>query len=368
MDVKYQVVIKDFVDPSTSDFGPGATIAIIENATNIGWAEYINEVGEAFFSMSQEDPKIGLLTDALDLGKHCLIYRNGELVWGGWLGESDENLNDVVFTAYSYVSGFYHYIMQWDTEWTGVDADQIIEDAFDAAQAKTKSRVGWFTKGTIQHLWLESGGPTTLQMPLYRAPYKRILSVFREITAYAISDTDNRAKFVVTPNGTFQLWHDDKSTLNDVRWQIGDGKVRNFSRIRLPVDRRNEIWAVGTSPKNTVMRKGVTKTANRDAAGLKQEPIYMSWIKNATELERIANIRAARAVRVDTDLYLSFFRNTVVPYRASTQDYGIGDNVTISLSRGLTSLEAEVKMIVGQQVIYANGSEYVRVLLNDRLS
>jgi hypothetical protein len=368
MSARYQVVIKDFADPAGSDYAPGDIVAIVENATNIGWSEYINEVGEAFFSMSQEDPKILLMSEAVNHGKHCLIYRNGELIWGGWLGEADENLHDVVFTAYSYVSGFYHYVMPWDKEWTAIDADQIIEDAVDEAIGKTHSKVNWFTKGTIQTLWVEAGGPTTLALPLYRAPYKRVLTVLREIATYAISDTDNRVKFNVTPAGVFNLWRDDKNTLDDIRWQIGDGKVRNFQRIRLPVDRRNEILAVGTSPKDTTMRKTITKTTFRDNEGLKQEPIYFSWVKNSTQLERVAKIRASRAVRVDTDLYLSFFKDTVVPYRATGQDYGIGDLVTINLSHGLSTITGDQKIVVGQQVISSQGGEFVRVLLADKFS
>lgn len=365
MAASYTVVVEDFADTTT--FGPGATIAVIENATNIGWSEYINEVGEAFFTMSQEDAKVSLLSSAVNLGKHLLIYRNGTLVWGGWLGEADENMHDVVFTAYNYLSGFYHYIMPWGQEWTGQNASKIIEDTFDNAKAKTKSKVGWLTKGTIENYWVESGGPTTLQLPLYRAPYKRALTVFREITAYAISDTTNRARFVVTPAGVFNVYRNDKTSLNDVRWRLGDGKVRNYQRIRLPVDRRNEILAVGQSPKDTTMRYTSTNTTNRDAAGLKQEPIFFSWIKNATELQRVTKIRAKRAVRVDTDLYLSFFKDTVVPFRAgSDKDYSIGDEVTVSLSRGLTSMSSEIKNVVGQQIIFSGGNEYVRVLLQDR--
>ncbi len=364
MSVKYRVVIKDFLDTTT--FGVGGTICEIENATNIGWSEYINEVSEAFFSMSQEDPKVALLSQALDYQKHCLIYRDGDLVWGGWLGESDESYQDVVFTAYSYVSGFYHYVMEWDREWTGQDADQIIEDAFDYAKGLTKSRVGWLTKGVINNLWVESDGPTTLQLPLYRAPYKRVLNVFREIAAYAISDTSNRVKFVVSPSGTFTLLRDDTTLLNDVRWALGDGKVRSFSRIRLPVDRRNQVLAVGTSPKDTTMRKIITRTTVRDAMGLKQEPIYLSWIKNADELDRVARLRAGRAVKVDTDLFLSFFKDTVVPFRATNADYSIGDETTVTLHRGLSNMAAEIKVVVGQQVVYSNGSEFVRVLLQDR--
>src|SRR4029077_1213347 len=122
-----------------------------------------------------------------------------------------------------------------------------------------------------------SGGPTTLALPLYKASFKRTLSVFREIAAYAISDTTNRVRFEVTPSGTFNLWRNDGAALSDARWNFG-AKIRSFKRVRMPVDWRSEILAVGSSPVNTILRTTITKTAWRDAWGLKQEPIYLQWV------------------------------------------------------------------------------------------
>lgn len=364
---KYQVVIKDFADTTT--FGPGNNIVVLSDATHIGWSEYINEVSEAFFSLSQEDPTVSLLTSAVNLGKHVLIYRDGVLVWGGWLGEADETLNDVIFTAYSYVSGFYHYLMEWTREWVAIDAHTIIENTFDYAKGLTKSRVGWLTKGTIEPLFISSGGGGTLAMPLYRAPYKRALSVFRELAAYSISDTTNRVKFEVTPAGVFNLFKNSTTALTDVRWSYGN-KIRSYQRTRLPVDRRNELMVVGSTPRDTDMRQTVTDTTNRDAAGLKQEPIYLSWVRDTAELDRVAKIRGNKASRIDTNFYVTFFKNTLIPARGTGADYVIGDTIDLSIHRGATSLTpgaGDEKIIAGQQVIFSGGDEFIRVLLSDKL-
>lgn len=371
MSAKYQVVIKDFADTTT--FGPGSPITILSDATNIGWSEYLNEVSEAFFTLSQEDPQISLINTALTLGKHVHIYRDGTLVWGGWLGESDETLNDVVFTAYSYVSGFYTCLMEWTREWTGINAHTIISDTFDYAKALTKSRVGWLTKGTVESLYITNGAGT-LALPYYKAPLKRALSVFREISAYAISDTTNKVKFEVTPDGTFNLFRNAGSSLTDARWTMGAGKIRSYRRLRIPVDTRNEIIAVGSSPTDVLLQKTINtitaQTTNKNAAGLKSEPLYFSWVRDDTELDRVARIRANRALRVDTDFYASFFKDTLIPCRATGQDYAIGDTIDPSITRGATILAPGVtdrKIIVGQQVIFSQGAEYVRLLLADAL-
>ena len=365
---KYKVVIFNFADTTT--FGLGTPLAVLSSATNVGWSEYGNEVSEAYFTLSQEDSAIAVLSgDAVKYGYHCRIYRDGVLVWGGWLGEVDEGLNDVVFTAYSYLSGFYHYAMPWDQSWVGQDADQIVEDAFDYAKGLSKSRVGWITKGTIEHLYVESGGPTTLQMPLYKATYKRPLTVFREMAAYAISDTTNHVIFEVTPSGTFNLWKNRGSSINSKMWSLGR-YIRTFRRVRLPVDTRNEILVVGSSPTDTTLRFTATDATTRDAGGLKEEPIFLSWVKDEDELERVAAIRLTKAKRIDTTLYISLFKNTVIPARATNASYAIGDTVHVGIDRGMTQVSlagSEPKFIAGHQVIYQNGDEFVRLLLADDL-
>ena len=367
MSAKYSVVIKEFVD--TTHFGPGETVVALDLADNIGWAEYLNDVGEAFFSLPQSDPKLAYMLDSVDKGHHCHIYRNGELVWGGWLGESDETQYDVVFTAYSYVSGYYHYMMDWDRKWTGIAASTIISDAASYARYKTKSRVGWITLGTIEDLWIVSGGPDALSLPLYRATYKRVLNVFREITAYAMSDTHNHVVFEVTPDGTFNLWHNRATSINDARWQYGNGIVRAYRRIRMPVDKRNAILAVGSSPKSTELLYTASESTDTDANGLKQEPIYLSWVRDLGQLTNVAKLRLRRALRVDTDLYLTFSKDSIIPYRATDAPFTLGDNVQFNMNNGVTSMDGstEVKTIVGQQVIIVRGTENVRLLLTDAI-
>lgn len=367
--LNYSVVIRDFRDRALKDFSPGGNIAFVDNPTNLAWTEYMNEVGEAFFTISQDDPKAALLADEelIALRPHMEIWRDTQKVWAGWIGEVDETETDIIFYAYSYISGMYDLVTPFNKKYTGQTIGFMITDVLNEGKNDNTSRVHWITNGTIQNPVTTSDGATDIILPLYRAPYKRRLTVFRELTAYAISDTTNHVIFEITPDGIFNYWKNRKATVSNVKASFQYGDIRSFRRIRRPVHRRSNLKAVGTSPTDVNLNQSSTNVALRADLGLSQEAVYFAFVRDADELKRITNLRLARAGRVDSDLYVSFHRNKVVPFRAPGSHYQIGDLLTVTIQKG-ASLVADTKVVVGQQVIYSRLSENVRLLLADQLS
>lgn len=363
----YHVVISGWAD--TTDFGIGSTVAYIANPTNLAWTEYINDVGECFFTLSQTDSMIPKLRNDLNQMRHMRIYRNGQLVWGGWLGETDETPEDVIIYGYNYLSGLYMLHSDWNQEWTNENVGDIISDLWTRANSGiTGSRMGWMGTGTIQNPVTTSGGAVDLTLPLYKVYYKRILSAMQELVAYSISDTTNHVVFEITPGGTFNLWKDLGSSLSNVTFAYGDGAIRHYRRLRVPIDRRTALLAVGSSPIGATLREEVTAAANISAYGRLEEAIYFSWVKNSTQLGRVARARLQRAKRIDTDLLVTFDRDAIIPARATDSLIALGDDITIDLPKGISSTGSETKMIVGQQVVVTRGSENVRLLLADALA
>jgi hypothetical protein len=369
--LSYSVVFRDFTNGSVgSDYSPGAVIAFIDSPTNLAWSEYINEVGEAFFTISQSDAKAAILADLGDLINrrvHMEVLRNGEKVWGGWLGEIDETTNDVVFYGYSYLSGFYDILTDWNQSYTNQSIADLFTTFLGVALDKDRSRVHWFTQGTIEGAVTTSGGSTSLTLPLYRASYKRVLSAFKELVTYAISDTTNHVIFEVTPDGVFNQWSNRKRTVSDVRVAFGHGQVRSFRRIRRPVHRRTGIRSVGASP-TSVNLQGFAEDGTLTALmGRSEEPVFFSFVRDADEVTRVTKLRTERANRVDNDLFLSFYRDSIVPFRATGAPYRLGDLIAPEIDHGVTALTGESKVIAGQQVVYTGRRENVRLLLGDRL-
>lgn len=370
---EYTVVIREFKDPENGDFSPGDVLELIHNPTYLGWSEYLNDVGECFFTLSQYDQKpmnlsyLGSnLNNILNLRPHVEVWRNTRKVWSGWLGELDETQDDVIFYGYSHLSGFYDLLTPFVDKQVGKDVSTLVGTYFDMAADKTNSRVHWLTKGTIQNPWTDDSQTVGLSLPLYRTAHKRILVVFKELASYAISDTNNKVIFEVTPNGVFNFWRDRDSLNTSHMLSFPDGMIRSYRRVRRPMLRRSKLVGVGTSP-STVINQATADNGLETKLGLSEEPIYLAYVRDQTELERVIKTRAKRAGRVDGDLWMSFYGNTVVPYRAFQEDFVLGQDITIRFGRGASRGNIETKLISGQQVIFHKLTENVRLLLTDNL-
>ena len=109
---KYRVIVRDF----GTNFAPGNVIAEFENAKNIGWGTYLNDVPEAYFTINQEDSKLQLIR-GYEGKAHVQIYRDSDLVFGGLLMEHDATTEDAVFYCYGYLGGLFWLHTDWDQKW-----------------------------------------------------------------------------------------------------------------------------------------------------------------------------------------------------------------------------------------------------------
>lgn len=352
---------------SGTGFAPGSTLAELDLAKNLGWSEYLNQVGEAFFTMTQGDRKMLDFYSRILEPLHLEIYRDGTQVFGGWLGETDENETDVIFHAYSYVSSLFWLHTDWDIEWSGAQINTIVSDCWTRATTLTDSMLAWSGSrpGTIEAPVTTSGGSTAIVLPKYSANHKRLLFVMQELAAMAASDTTNRVIFEMTPGGTFNFWKNRGSTLAGTRWQYG-GAVVGYRRLRAPMDRRNVLLGVGSSPHDIVLRRTDENTSDRSTNGRREEALYYSWVRDATELERVNKLRLTRGLRDDNQLALSFMPGRVIPARAAGADYQLGDYVPVLIENGVTQIN-ENKLVTGQQIVVTRGVEHVRAIVQDSL-
>lgn len=361
---EYRVILREA--DKANGFAPGDVICELENVKNLGWSEYANDVGEAFFTLTQEDPKTTQVGNVLDDLVHCQILRDGTLVWAGWLGDTDENETDVVFYAYSYVAALFWLHSDWDQEWAGDTIGDIVGDLMTRAKTGlSESALEWVTNGTIQDPVTESDGSTAITLPEYSINYKRILFALQELTAMAISDTTNKVLFEITPDGEFNLWKDRSISQTDELWEYG-GVVAGFNRIRSPLDSRNVILGVGSSPHDVVLRKTNSKGLDMAARSRREEAVFYSWVRDEDEMIRINKHRLERGVQDDNHLMLSFTPGTVPPYRADDQVFRIGDMVPVKIDHGATQIDDE-KLVTGQQVLLYRGMELVQAIIQDAL-
>ena len=358
----YRVIIREF----DTDFAPGDVVVEFENAKNVGYARYLNGVPEAFFTVTQGDPKLSVMRAIIRDMPMVDVLRNNVLVFRGWIGETDETETDVVFYAYGLESGLFPLHTPFDKEWTASTIGTIVDDSFDLIVAKPDGRLNWLTKGTIESPVTTSGGATAIILPEYQASYKRYLFLLQEMTSISVSDTTNRVWFEITPAGVFNFWKNKGTTQSDKLWDYGGGAIAGYHRMRAPMDTRNVILGVGSNPRDVTLRKTVTDTVDRAARGLMEESVYLQRVRDATELSGVINFRAKRALREDTMLSLSFMPGRVTPANATGADYALADYVPVRIVHGVTNFSTTL-MVTGEQIIVVRGKEHVRVLLQDTL-
>lgn len=357
---RYAVRIYDY----GASFGVGTLVCEFELAKNIGYADYINDVPEAFFTISQEDPKVTLLRNHKG-NKHVRIYRGTSLVWAGWLGEHEGSRDDVIFYAYGYMSDLAFLLTDWGTAYTNAQINTIVSDAWTRAKTTlTSSRLGWVTTGTIQAPVTTSGGVTAIVLPTYEMYYKNTLQLFKEMAALGIGDTTNVVRFEITPSGTFNFWKnygDDKT----FSWRYPDDVILDYRESYTPIMRANEVYAVGVNPNDDLLRTTKSRSADITANGRHTVPVFFSWVRDSTELSQAAANRLSRAARQDFDFSLTFKEEAIVPPYASGATWKIGDRIPIKLRNGITSVWS-TQMVAGYQVLIVGGREKINVLMQER--
>lgn len=359
---EYRVQIFDFA-PTT--FGIGTLLAELHLAKNIGYGDNLNGVPEAFFTLDQDDPKLPLVRSYL--GKsHVRILRDGAIVWTGWFGlEKDSTERDVIFTCYGYLAGTYWANSDWNVQYTNAQIDTIVSAAWTRAKTGiASSAINFVTTGTVEAPVTTSGGATAIVLPKYSQFYKRILFVFQEMAALAISDTTNSVVFEIThaTAPAFNFWKNRGVVKADVVWRYGDEIVKGFHEYEMPVYRRNDVLAVGSAPNNALLRYEWLASSDIAVYGNRQEPLYLQWVRDQLELQRVTALRGALAQRTSIDLSLSFAPNSIVPPYGTGAGFRMSDQAKVIIDRGATNINANY-LIVGYRILFLRGNEYVRVLL-----
>lgn len=355
----------------TGTYGIGPRVAEIRNLKNLGWSDYANDVPEAFFTLMQEDPQIQDFADILGRA-HLRIVRidpvTGEagIVWAGILGtEFNEKGDDVIFYGHGYVGILYWLLTDWDHTWTTQTVGTIVSDLITRAKTTiTDSEFQFITTGTIQDPATISGGGTPIILPSFKTYNRPILNVLRDLAALARSDTTNGVIFEVTHSATptFNFWGNKGADTTEV-WEYGSRSMLDFNRLHQPASRRNEVFAVGSTPRNIVLRD--TETNPPGVWGRRQASIYFQWVRDETELDRVTKLRLAAADRDELLLQLVMYPGAVIPPGMTFSGFNILDRARVRISRGVTQIDAML-LIVGVQVVFVNGVEHVNVLVEER--
>ena len=161
---EYRILVYNAHTGSSNDFGFNGLLTELTNAKNIGYAHYLNDIGEAFFTVNQDDKRVQQLR-AAEGTAHVVISRDGEAVWRGILAEHDANMTDVIFYAYSYEHVFYHLLTPWNFTMKNKTVKQVIDKLWDRAKNVIgNSQLQFVSDGTTQAPHTTSGGTTDITL------------------------------------------------------------------------------------------------------------------------------------------------------------------------------------------------------------
>lgn len=356
---------------------PGSLIHEFETPKNLGYAYYINDIGEAFFTLGQHETKVNLRQ--YEGTAHVVIVRNGVVVWRGILAEHDANASDAVFYAYGYEHVLYHLFSLWNQRWANVEVAGAtgtpVNDLWTLGTTTLASQLSFAGVGTIEAPVTTSDGAIKIVLSEYKLYYKRILHAMKELVALATSDTTNICYLEIdyptspaTLTATFNFWK-DKSTDRNLILQY-PGNVQDFSDRYVPINSRNELLGVGTGARGQLFlntQNEATGAFGYSTFGRRQESLYLSWVRDSGELERVTRLRLGKALREDVQLSVKLFPDSgVLPARATGSGYAIGDRVRVKLNKGTTNLDKSM-LVVGEQVLFIAGREHVQPILEDRV-
>ena len=357
---------------------PGTLLQEFETPKNLGYAYYLNDIGESFFTIGQHEQKVNLR--AYEGTAHVVIIRDGVVVWRGILAEHDANEDDVIFYAYGYEHVLYHIFSLWNQRWANVEvagaSGTPINDLWTLATTTLASQLSFATAGTIQAPVTETDGAIAIVLSEYKLYYKRILHAMKELVALATSDTTNicylEIDYPTSPTAltaTFNFWK-DKTTDRNLIMQY-PGNVQGFSDRYVPISSRNELLAVGTGARGQLFlntQSEASGTFGYTNFGRRQESLYLSWVRDAGELERVNKLRLAKALREDVQMSVKLYPDSgILPARATGSGYAIGDRVRVKLNKGNTNIDKSM-LVIGEQVLYIAGREHVQPILEDRIS
>jgi hypothetical protein len=372
---EYRILVRQFTAPNV--YSPGPLLLEITNWYNIGWANYVNDVPEAFFTILQKEADSAHdVLRSYEGRAHVEIMRNEDLIWRGWLMESDATDRDVVFYCYGYLAGLYWAATNWAQTFTNATIGSIVTTLYDQAKDRQingndVSLLKWIPRNTVQSPVTTTGGGTAIVLPTYKVHHKRVLFVMRELAAIGMSDTQNTVVFEITPDVAPKFnFHKDRSIDRpNVVLEWGDDQMAGFRILRAPVHRRSRIFGVGSNPQNLALRYTWTDSDSvLSTHGLREEALYLAWVRDQEELQRVTKLRAARARRVDNDVMLRFYPNSITPphYKDPlAEGFSLADRVRVKINEGITNIDTWMHVLGVQTNVGRGGVERTSMILQE---
>lgn len=321
------------------------------NAVDIAWEWYENEVGRCRFAIAWNDLKLNDTSIESDSFNEIRIYRDGVLVWQGFVAYIVDGVNETTVYGLTFLETLkwygVGYNVTYDNKWIGA---QIIDPIYDDILLRTNDFLGArLTKGTIQNTTVTgTGTPKAITRTTYNESF---FSLLKEMVAISRSDSpappwkqDTVFEITFDENTpTFNFWKDVGADQADVIYEL-DSEIVGFA---LHYDFRsifNDITGYGIEDGPKILTSNQVDTTSRTAYYLREFYPYFGSVTSQDETDE--SVKNTLKVLKDPAKVMTIeLAAGLVPF----DGYSMGDNINVRIDRGRVSVD-EFFRVIGMEV------------------
>lgn len=349
--------------------GRGSVKAVISDAKYIGASSYLNEGGEAFFTLPYNHPQI---SECLPLERHYRIERWDEedaiyrTVGTGILQDYQATENETVFYGIDYMTALNQTLTDTaaiiasssnTVTYDNKTVSEIWQSEMSAVKNHANSRLGFINiESTIN--------PSTKTYDMFTAGEQRGEFLFN-ICAIAQEGTTNKVVFGNRIESSSQSYNSffldmnySTATNNSLRLVFGSNVKRfsyspNFRNLRT----RSLLIATNVfgASSSRIWSSFVTSSLMSTYGLIDRVDAQEDLISQDSVSARAAyNLEESSPDRIKV-ISLSVVDGSVIPYK----NYALGDNIRVIINRGILALNASLTVRGQQWVGREDGSEQI---------
>lgn len=310
-------------------FAPSSTVAIIDDAREVGASEYANEPGEFYMTLPYNHIAVSSITTWLTRYR---VQRatSGNPRWvniaSGIIDDFDATENDVVVYGTDFLGLFDLSITASSTTYTSTTTRNIIIDQLTQAMGETNSRTQWIALGTIDT------ASSTFTVISAKEPR---LSFLRNVLAIDSSDESVRSIIQVSRSTPFQVNYTRNQGQDrpEIPLTYG-GLVNGFRFSPGGTNFATGIESIGIKREGaSVLYSSQTGISEATYGRIRRAQVFQD-IVNQAALDARTKRAARRAARLNQNAALALRSNQLQPW----DGYDLGDSFYVKINRGIVNL------------------------------
>lgn len=346
-------LVVEYLTNNPATFGPAVVDGVVHDASNVGWSWYSRYPANAFFTLRQNSIHNARLIPLLT---HVRItYINDAtgysgVVFTGRLGDPDSSGEDVVWTAWNYLSELSLSRTGYRSLYPGkLIGTEIAAVEWAAAKAATYSLFGHVTTGTIEDpLGLDGVTPIKTDNRFGVIDVPRLLLLF-DLTEIGRANTVNNVTFEISRVApfTFNFWK-NRGTTQPARRLTFPGVVSDYRFVPGFAALRNDLATIGTSAAGGAVEIIKTDETNAQLYGRRQDVFTIKTLSGQTGAATEADAQqaiTARAVKEATALSRSIVLDIRNDFLEPFNGWDIEDVLRVQIARGRDSIDADYRIV-----------------------